>query len=225
MSAPTQQRLALRAGGFAPIPVFGKKPAPKEWQTYDAISDEMIEMWAKTWPDAHNTGILTKRTPAIDIDIKDENAAEAVEALVRERFEDRGRILVRIGEAPKRLIPMRTDAAFKKLRRAFIAPSGPAPDGRDPAIEILADGQHFVAFGIHPDTKQHYRWHGGEPGEVRAEDLPSLNWDEGRQFLEDATKLLVGLGYKIKRALKREGLNGKGEERSSTPEVARNPKR
>jgi hypothetical protein len=183
MIDPTQQRRALRAGGFAPIPVFGKKPAPQRWQEYDTVSDEMIEMWAKTWPDADNTGILTKRTPAIDIDIVIPAAAEAVETLAREHFGERGRILVRFGSPPRRAILLRTDQPFKIIKLRL--------DKDKNKIEVLATGQQLVAFGIHPDTRKPYRWFGGEPGEVKAEELPTVTVADMVAFLADAKKLLA----------------------------------
>jgi hypothetical protein len=55
--------------------------------------------------------------------------------------------------------------------------------------EVL--GQQFVAFGIHPDTKLPYYWHGGSPGEVKREDLPYVRAGDVRAFLDAAAKLLV----------------------------------
>ena len=43
-----------------------------------------------------NTGILCATAPCLDIDIEDPDAAAAVEALVRERYEERGTICVRL---------------------------------------------------------------------------------------------------------------------------------
>src|SRR5262245_47193948 len=93
-------RLALCAHGYTPVPLFGKAPPAfgknnkrggmKDWQLLDNVTREQLEMWGKTWPDARNTGILTKFTPTLDADILNEEAARAIEDLVRERFEDRG---------------------------------------------------------------------------------------------------------------------------------------
>src|SRR5262245_53674890 len=81
MTPVTQKRLQLIAAGFSPIPVYGKNPAPEGWQKYDNVSAEMVEMWDRAWPDARNTGLVTRRTPAIDIDIVDPEAAAAIEGL------------------------------------------------------------------------------------------------------------------------------------------------
>jgi Bifunctional DNA primase/polymerase, N-terminal len=106
------RRLQLRAHGYLPIPLFGKVPPLKQWQNYTVISRDMIELWNKVWPDAINTGILTRLTPALDIDIRNEEAARAVENLARDRFEERGWFLVRIGQPPKRAIIFRTSSSF-----------------------------------------------------------------------------------------------------------------
>ena len=116
MTSVTELRHLLRAGGFAPIPCTGKLPACTGWQHLTEAPADEIGNWEIQYPASLNTGILTKATPSIDIDITEEPAAEAVEALARERFEERGHILVRIGKPPKRAILLRTDEPFKKLK-------------------------------------------------------------------------------------------------------------
>src|SRR5262245_24129438 len=115
MSSPTELRHQLRAGGYEPLPLFGKEPPVygknnkrkglNGWQQQTEISAKQIDMWAKTWPDAANTGCLTRKMPTLDLDILNEEAARAIEDLVRVRYEERGQILIRIGRPPKRAIP------------------------------------------------------------------------------------------------------------------------
>jgi hypothetical protein len=206
----TAHRCKLRAAGFAAVPLYGKVPPVynknnrrkgfKDWQTISIdASPEMIAMWERTWPDATNTGILTKFCPAIDIDILNEPAALAVEELARERFAEGGYFLTRIGLAPKRAVLLRTDETFKKLEVVnFIA-----GDGSEHKIEILGDGQQLASFGEHPDTRRPYTWHGGEPGQVRREDLPYVREADLLQFVQDATRLLVeDFGFRIKEGRK-----------------------
>jgi hypothetical protein len=96
-------RQAMANNGFTRlIPVIGKVPPLDEWQMVDEVSREMLEEWERDWPNADNTGILTKLVPTFDIDILDAAAADAAEAMVRERYGDRGVIMVRVGLAPKR---------------------------------------------------------------------------------------------------------------------------
>ena len=130
------------------IPVENKVPVQKEWQKTENVSDAMLDMWTKVWPRANNTGILTKFTPTLDADILNEPAAIAIEDLVRERFEERGYILPRIGKPPKRAIPFRTSDPFPKLTANLIAAKGSTGE----KIEFMCDGQYIVAAGIHPDT-------------------------------------------------------------------------
>ena len=126
-------------------------------------------MWSKTWPDAQNTGILTRTMPTLDLDILNEEAVRALEDHVREQYEEKGPILVRIGKPPKRAIPFRTIEPFDKFVVNLVA-----PNGSKEKIEFLADGAQVAAFGIHPETQQPYRWHGGAPGEIKLEELPYI---------------------------------------------------
>jgi hypothetical protein len=201
---PTSIRLQLKAAGFAPLPLNGKAPkSVRGWQDkLDSTADE-IKLWEKLYPYDHNTGLLTRLVPTIDIDIMHPEAAEAIEALAREHFEERGDILVRVGKPPKRAIMLRTDEPFSKLTRGFAWPNGSGQ------IEILADGQQVVAFGVHPDTKQPYRWHGGEPGAVNREDLPYVRQGDIEKFLDAASALLVEqFGFTSKGGSKPKAGNG-----------------
>lgn len=185
MSIASELRHKLMATGYSPIPVEGKAPPMKAWQTFIETNDDQIQFWDVTYPRARSTGILCKFTPALDVDILDQSAAEAVETLARERFEERGHVLVRIGQAPKRAILFRTNDPFDKITVNLIA-----GNGMQEKIELLCNGQQVVAFGIHPGTRQPYTWFGGEPGEIKHDDLPYLSVEEARQLVQDAAELL-----------------------------------
>jgi putative DNA primase/helicase len=220
-------RLALAAAGFIPIPLFGKAPPTfgknnsrkglSGWQKLDTVTDEMLALWERTWPDAVNTGILTRTTPALDLDILNEEAARAAEDLVRRRFEERGTILVRIGLPPKRAILFCTDTPFAKILVNLVAANGSAE--KPEKLEFLGDGQQLAAFGIHPDTGQPYRWHGGEPGQVQREDLPLITDDEARALVAELVELLVrDFGYS--RPTKRKRRSGAQTDGGSTTDWA-----
>lgn len=193
-------RVSLQGGGYCPIPVTGKLPAMMAWQKHVETNAAEIALWGKLYPDAVNTGILCAHNPTIDIDLLNSEAAEAIEELVREWFEPRGRVLVRIGRPPKRAIVLRTSAPFRKIVRNVVAGNGTAEK-----LEVLADGQQVVVFGIHPETRHPYLWHGGEPGTVRCEELPLVRAEELAAFLDEAVALLVrDHGYSVPKA------NGQG---------------
>jgi hypothetical protein len=183
----TELRLQMQRNGFQPIPASGKSTYIKGWNALTDVNPETIRLWERMCRDHTNTGILTRHTPALDIDILNEEAAEAVEWLVRERFGD-DRILVRFGRPPKRAILFRTDKPFGKIVRSF--------DGGH-KLEFLCLGQQLIANGIHPDTRRQYSWHGGAPWNTQWGDLPSITEDGARKFLDDAEALLaseLGLG-------------------------------
>ena len=179
-------RTRLLEHGYTPTPVSGKRAVANGWEAKLETNCDEIRLWSAFYPNAFNTGILTRYAPAIDIDITFQPAAEAIEQLAREEFEERGFFMVRIGQAPKRAIPLRTDEPFDKITAAFTA-----PDGSAPKIEVLGDGQQIVVDGIHPDTQRPYHWHGGDPCRIPRDDLPYVRRDDIVAFLEKATKLLA----------------------------------
>ena len=207
-------RRTLVAAGLTPLPLFGKAPpsygkngAKKGlggWQHLDGVTSEQIDGWARDWPTAYNTGILTRFAPALDIDICNEAAVIAIEEAVRARFEERGTVPVRIGEPPKRAILFRTDEPFAKILVNLTAPNGSAEK-----LELLGNGQQLVVAGIHPKTKKPYRWHGGEPGKIRRDDLPPITGDEAQALIEDLAELLVqDFGYNRPRGRRRKSNSG-----------------
>ena len=192
-------RLKLLGNGYIPTPCAGKRAVLDAWPKRLAPTALEIERWPRTALAATNTGILTRPTPTLDIDILDPEAAAAVEDLVRERFEERGPVMTRFGLAPKRAIPFRTDTPFPRFLVNVVAP-GVDPDDQKKweKLELLADGQQFVAYGIHPDTGKAYSWHGGEPLEIKREDLPYIHADEARTLVDDAVQILVErFGYRV----------------------------
>src|SRR5262249_36742186 len=118
----TPRRLQLIKAGYFPIPLFGKVPPTYRenntrqgltgWQKLTEVTPAQIDIWGKTWPDAGNTGILTRSMPTLDLDILNEEAVRTIEDHVREHYEERGYILVRIGKAPKRAIVFHAAEVF-----------------------------------------------------------------------------------------------------------------
>ena len=96
-------------------------------------------------------GIQGRVVPGIDIDVSDQTIALDIEALAMLHL---GAAPVRIGSPPRRLLayawaPGETPAT---RRRHVIGP--------DAIVELLGDGQQFVAEGVHPGTMKPYTWSG-----------------------------------------------------------------
>lgn len=209
---PSAVRMRLRDAGFSPIPLRGKNPGMKKgwaWEKLENVTDEQIAMWDKSFPDARNTGVLTKPTPRFDVDVLHTEAAEAAEAVIRDHIEDLdGITLVRIGLAPKRAIPFRASAPFSKISQTL-----QATDGSKQLLEFLANGQQLACYGIHPDTQQPYRWHGGELGDIRWQDLPIIDENGARKLVTDVASILsTDFGFMQMRARK----SGAASKRSRT---------
>jgi hypothetical protein len=117
-------------------------------------------------------------------------AAELIEQTIRECA---GEILVRVGQFPKRAIPLRTDNPFRKIVRRFTA-----QDGSAHKIEVLGDGQQLAAAGIHPDTNKPFAWRGGRsPVNTPRAALPLVTETEVVALLDlCAEQLRAKLGWR-----------------------------
>jgi AAA domain-containing protein len=60
----------------------------------------------------------------------------------------------------------------------------------------LGAGQQFVAFGIHPDTRQRYHWHGGAPWKTPWSSLPILTEEAARKLIADVIVLFENRGWR-----------------------------
>ena len=138
--------LRLFDNGYAPLPIVPgeKRPAVTGWPTIP-ITVETVDRWVRQFPDC-GIGLRTGELVAVDIDILDPDLAHRLDRLVRDRLGD---TLTRVGLWPKRLLPYRTDAPFPKMT---------CGSTRGEQVEFLGLGQQVVAFGIHPDAGQPYRW-------------------------------------------------------------------
>ena len=176
--------------GYEPIPCAGKRPVAAGWQDLP-ISLNTIGAWSSYYPDATNTGIRCATTPAADLDIYDPVVVEQVQHALLNLIPQQGTILKRVGQAPKRLIPFRCDTPFKKT-----AASMKAPDGIIHKVEVLCDGQQFIAEGFHPDIGKPYRWEDNVSLiEVAHERLSPLTEDIARQFVAEAVKIMTAAGW------------------------------
>lgn len=178
MSYLEQYGRQLIAGGYSIIPLKpgSKHPTLTNWTNRDCKNE--IDAWLdgpmRTW----GVGILAKHNPAIDIDCDDPDVVRQVFRAVREIVGDCR--AYRIGRAPRVLLVFRTDEPFKKLRSAKYEDLLE----RTNQVEILADGQQFAAYHIHPGTGKPYSWPAGGPAEILSDELPLLTRVHAEKIIE-----------------------------------------
>jgi hypothetical protein len=185
----TDQDAQLIISGYEPLPVLGKIPAAKGWSS-GVITAQRLANERVAHAGARSTGLRTGRLAAVDIDvIKEEHVEQIVRLAKRElgetplmRFGAKGRMLLYRNETPIYKI---TIGSPKKEK-----------------VEIMGYGQQIVAYGVHPDTGQPYRWLGGDDTHVAADplympltELPEVTPDTLRAFAHKAACLLTELGY------------------------------
>lgn len=193
------ERLIENGYGIIPIQPGKKAPGFDGWQKARATKEQVRE-WLNHGHRAAGVGILTKYTPAIDVDVADE---ETSEWLVNRIHALTGAAPVRVGRAPRALLLFRTDEPFRKMR------SGKWEDPEwceQHQVEILGDGQQFVAYAIHPDTGKPYRWTSDEePINTLAADLPTLTVETVQQILDEFDAHCQEKGWKLVKKGRRSG--------------------
>ncbi len=176
---PTYAEVALKLldNGYEPVPLYRgqKSPRPTGWTT--ALIDEaQVRRWNAEFPDA-GVGIRTGHVVGIDIDVLDPDIAHQMGQIVEAKT---GATLMRVGLWPKRLYLVRTTKPFaKKSTRK---------------LEILGQGQQFVAFNIHPKTNEPYYWLSDTPLDVPASELPLVEEAICADLLNELAALLPPIG-------------------------------
>lgn len=172
-----------------PIKAGAKRPYFDDWQKLEA-DERMIRGWLFDGYGLGGVGINTRVTPAVDVDVKDEDLAQAISDWTLENIGDAP---VRTGQKPKRLLMYRATEPFRKMTSKKYVDDW----GDHHRIEILGDGQQFVAFHIHPDTQRPYTWADDRsPLTVHHDDLVELTPNDARRIIEEFERLAEAAGMK-----------------------------
>lgn len=150
-----------------PIKPRSKVPAVAQWSSL-ALTDDVYERWTTEFS-SYGVGLrLGNGVYAIDIDVLDAHVVDSILFDLEMSLGVSG--MQRIGLAPKTCLLFRSDVEMRKRKVSF-----EDSDGNSHAVEILGKGQQVVAYGVHPHTKRPYTWLGGEPLDVSAASLTSLD--------------------------------------------------
>lgn len=198
------ERIAENGYEVIPIRPGEKRPYGKEWEKYDG-SPKGARKWVSEGKGAFGVGIKSKHAPGVDLDIRD---IAVVDRLRQFTFDLVGRGMERVGMPPKTLLAYQTDEPFPKVDTGFWLDD----EGRTVKVEILADGQQYVAAHIHPDTGQPYQWlHGKSVLNTPLDDLPILRLMHAEAIKAEAIRVFEELGWRRKtNALKRLSGNAAG---------------
>jgi hypothetical protein len=205
----TKLRLRLHSNGYHPVPVVGahiktnsagKRPTMSGWETKCATATpDEVAGWSRDRVDDTNTGVLCGEIVGVDIDVLDVALSAKLAARAIELFGPTP--LRRIGRAPKTLLVYRMAVPTAKMQTPTLI------FGNDPAtkiaedivkVEILAQGQQFVAFGIHPDTQDYYHWSDQSLADQSLADVPLVTLELLLQFVTEAEQVLRAAGGRTK---------------------------
>lgn len=190
------ERVVANGWNVVPLPAGGKRCLLEGWPTYQFSRNDLQKFRH------HGIGILTTRTPAVDVDVLDAKVAGEIAAKVAEILSDGPE---RIGRAPKALRPYRLGGKpFKKMVTGKYRLPGDPPDGtpgyKGHRVEILAEGEQFVAYNRHPDTGKPYTWTDGEPLDTHVDELPVITRELARRVIRACEKILAKYGQLITEA-------------------------
>lgn len=155
----------LLSNGYLPLPIVPheKRPAIGDW-TADSYEAPVGGFGG------YGIGIACGRgefpVVGIDVDVVDEALADEFTQFVLSTL---GETIYRIGKAPKTMLIYRYESAGLRKQASHKYGAG--------RVEILGQGQQFVAFGIHPDTRKAYSWPGilGSVLDLSAHQLPIID--------------------------------------------------
>lgn len=194
MSEPQFAAVAsLRArawdAGLRPVAVYnydasvaaqqrGKAPKGDGWRLR-ALQDPPEAAVSPPDPDALNTGILCDGLRAIDLDIDDPAIAHQCRNLALARF----------GEAPVR-VRNGSPRCLILYRAAEGEPKKIVMAGSRGKIEILGQGQQFVAWGRHYPSGSVLEWFPEAPGETLRESIPAVTEQGIAAYLEECRPIV-----------------------------------
>jgi hypothetical protein len=155
-----------------------------DWTEHEATLDD-LRRWYKM---AANVGIQTRYFPALDLDVDDKALCREIEKLGYEK----------LGPAPRRTGSLRSPRCLlmyrgepmRKRRVAFMVGTTKC------AVELLGDGQQFVAEGKHPKGGE-YKFPDWHPCDGKPEDLTEIDGAKVDAFFAALGDLLNMLGYPV----------------------------
>ena len=210
--------LRMADAGYSIVPIAAGQKWPGEYQNgrwwhlkgweFLALTKTPEALIENVWSNYPGCGVGIacgghSRVIGVDIDVLDAEIAGAIRRKVEEMLGETP--LVRVGKAPKVLLVYRCTEKMSKLSYQ--------------PIEVLADGQQFVAYGVHPDTGLPYTWPVESPTETPLDSLPLVT----PQQVEEAIKAAFELIPEELRARRLSAVSANAEKTTSHETAAATP--
>ena len=166
--------------GYDIVPIMKNKKYPviPGWQELQATSKD-VDHWLANGHRDGGVGILCKNTVAIDIDCYDKDKNKKLVMWLEKNI---GTAPVRYGNYPKCIVAYKVDKPFSKSKSSEYTDA----TGQSHAVEVLASGQQFVAYGMHPTTKKKYRWNPQRGSLInhKHSTLPTITKEKAQAFID-----------------------------------------
>ncbi len=149
-----------------------KHPTIKGWQSVRA-TDIDVDSWLAPRTEANpngghahggGVGVLTERTPVIDVDCYNKKLSRETLAKIEELYGER-MAFIKVGQSPKfsvmTYLPEGAPSFAVRHSAGYVDPNAPLRKDGTPnvqRIEILARGQQTVLYHVHPGTGSPYKW-------------------------------------------------------------------
>ena len=174
-------RKLLWQNGYCPVAVKSGQKAPEglDWTKRARMTPPEAAV-KQPHRQSLSTGILCDDVLGFDIDVADHALADAIEAVIFELI-GAGPVRVRDGTG-KRLIAY---ACSNQMKKRFVR-------GKLGAVEVLAYGQQWLAYGTHPDGTE-YRWRDGQDlVRIPRSDLLTISEEAIGFVLDECAALIEG---------------------------------
>lgn len=162
--------------GYRTIPIKDGEKFPKGikgWQNKTLNKKGVSRLSRKNFT---GIGVFCGSVIAIDIDVLDEDITKQ---MCEYCYSHLGTAPQRVGKSPKVLLPYQTKFPFKKITSKIYLDSF----GFEHRVEILGEGQQFVAYGWHPDTGKPYHYPQIELAEIPQNELALITEQQAKEFV------------------------------------------
>ena len=190
--------ITLFENGYFPIPIAPrtKRPMGIEWKDEKKeypipITEKIIRRWQSNGK-GHGS-VAVSGLGGMDFDILNKNVSNTLINYIRKESDIDGKIPIRVGLAPKFLIPVSPESAIqKKKKNTWFDKKGEKHE-----IEFLSpNDQYFLTHGIHEDTGKEYTWlDKSDILNIKADDLPVVDEIDLAAIEDKFNSLADGLGW------------------------------